>query len=426
MSGTIMPYVKMQWFTDAGLIASGYQLFTYEAGTTTKLDTYSDAALTTPNTNPIVLDSAGRADVFLDAFSYKFVLAPPTDTDPPTSPVWTVDNVTAVPQLVTSLDVAGVAGENLVAGNWVYLSQGDGARTAGRWYKTDADLWYASSGAGALGHVLTATAIAGGAITLRVSGRVTGLAGLTAGDDEYLSQTAGAITNSAPTSNQRIVGMADGTTSVVFSPHAMTRFASDLYGGVVSREAQNLAGEKNFSVQPMFQAGGLATAKSYISGVLNTQVSSTGVGTAGGAETTLFTYTLPGGTLAAHTTGTNVPALRVTWRVTFAADADVKLMKLYFGATAINVVNLAVNLAGNHGKFEGIIARVDGTHQLMFASGSVTLGTAAAGAAYVNGSGGSPGEDLTGDVVIKVTGQNTSDADDNAIVGYFFMVEMVG
>ena len=85
----------MQLFTNGGLPAAGYQLFCYEAGTTTKLDTYSDSDLTVPNANPIVLDSAGRATVFLQPLSYKFVFASPTDTDPPTSPIWTVDNISA-------------------------------------------------------------------------------------------------------------------------------------------------------------------------------------------------------------------------------------------------------------------------------------------------------------------------------------------
>ena len=114
MSGTLMPWAKSQWFDSNGDPANGYQLFTYTAGTSTKQATYSDSALTTANTNPIVLDSAGRATVFLDpSLSYKFVLATDTDTDPPTSPVWTVDNVDAIPVVDQSLDISGTAVETL-------------------------------------------------------------------------------------------------------------------------------------------------------------------------------------------------------------------------------------------------------------------------------------------------------------------------
>lgn len=72
------------------------KLFTYAAGTTNKLSTYTDSTGNTANANPIVLDSAGRTPNGLwltDGSSYKFVLAPANDTDPPTSPIWTEDNI---------------------------------------------------------------------------------------------------------------------------------------------------------------------------------------------------------------------------------------------------------------------------------------------------------------------------------------------
>jgi hypothetical protein len=99
---------KPQFFTSTGTMASGYLLFFYTAGTTTKKDTYptsADAiAGTSPNTNPIVLNSRGEAnvDIYLDG-SYKVKLAPSTDTDPPTAAIWTVDNVYSLTQLVSTL-----------------------------------------------------------------------------------------------------------------------------------------------------------------------------------------------------------------------------------------------------------------------------------------------------------------------------------
>lgn len=54
-----------QYFDDSGDPLSGGTLTFYETGTTTFADTYSDPALTTLNTNPVVLDGAGRiGDVF--------------------------------------------------------------------------------------------------------------------------------------------------------------------------------------------------------------------------------------------------------------------------------------------------------------------------------------------------------------------------
>ena len=90
-----------RWFTpdeqfadSTGTALSGAKLFFYASGTSTKLNTYSDAALTIPNTNPVILDSAGRAgSIFLQNLKYKVILSPSTDTDPPTSPIWTMDPV---------------------------------------------------------------------------------------------------------------------------------------------------------------------------------------------------------------------------------------------------------------------------------------------------------------------------------------------
>lgn len=84
-----------QFVDSTGTPYSGAQLFFYSAGTSTKLTTYSDNTLATPNANPMVLDSFGRVPnaVFLQNLAYKVILAPATDTDPPSSPYWTQDQV---------------------------------------------------------------------------------------------------------------------------------------------------------------------------------------------------------------------------------------------------------------------------------------------------------------------------------------------
>lgn len=56
----------------------GGKLYTYEAGTTTPKVTYTDATETTPNTNPVILNSRGEADVWLGLGTYKFVLTDST------------------------------------------------------------------------------------------------------------------------------------------------------------------------------------------------------------------------------------------------------------------------------------------------------------------------------------------------------------
>jgi hypothetical protein len=213
-----MPWVKAQWFDNDGDPASGYQLFTYEAGSATKLATYSDVDLAVPNTNPIILDSAGRATIFLSALSYKFVLSDDTDTDPPTSPLWTVDNVAANSSGASgsAQDITGTAGEALVATNAVFESDGTGSRTAGRWYKTDSDDQAMSTYPIKVGFAMGTIASAATG-TIRILGEVTGLTGLTAGTTYYLSGTAAGITATAPT-NARIVGVAKTATTLLLTP----------------------------------------------------------------------------------------------------------------------------------------------------------------------------------------------------------------
>jgi hypothetical protein len=66
-----------QFFTNSGTPLSGGLLYSYAAGTTTPQTTYTTAAGTTANSNPIVLNSAGRLDseVWLTStLTYKFVL----------------------------------------------------------------------------------------------------------------------------------------------------------------------------------------------------------------------------------------------------------------------------------------------------------------------------------------------------------------
>lgn len=279
MPGTIAPFPRHQFFDNVGNPASGYKLFTYAAGTTTKAATYTDVDLTSANANPIVLDSAGRATIYLSATSYKFVLAPPTDTDPPTSPLWTQDNVAQVPVTNVDLDVAITAGENLAQYDCVYLSDGSGGKTAGRWYKTDADLTYASSGARAVGIVLN-TVLAAASGTVRVAGRMTSLSALTVGSVYYASATSGALTSTAPT-NSREVGVADSTTSLLLP--ALLVPASATLGGYVTIEATE-GGELADALGPLGWTAGAGWDISVV-GTLNKNAD--GVGTV--APTTAIT-----------------------------------------------------------------------------------------------------------------------------------------
>lgn len=82
-----------------GVPRTGGLLFTYLAGTATAVTTYKDSAAAVAHTNPIVLNSNGlpTAPIWLtEGTTHKFVLAPSTDSTPPTSPILTIDNITGI------------------------------------------------------------------------------------------------------------------------------------------------------------------------------------------------------------------------------------------------------------------------------------------------------------------------------------------
>ena len=63
---TPIPFVKARFFDRCGKPLAGGKVYTYEANTTTPKATYKDPYGLTPNTNPIILDAAGEADIYLD------------------------------------------------------------------------------------------------------------------------------------------------------------------------------------------------------------------------------------------------------------------------------------------------------------------------------------------------------------------------
>lgn len=94
---TLLPEGKQAYTDSAGAPLVGGKLYTYDAGTNTPRATYQDAAATTPNTNPVVLDARGEATVFWSG-AYKAVLKDASDTT-----LWTVDNIQSFDTLLASL-----------------------------------------------------------------------------------------------------------------------------------------------------------------------------------------------------------------------------------------------------------------------------------------------------------------------------------
>jgi len=99
---SLSPTPKLQFFDLNGAPLSGGLLYTYAAGTTTPLASYTDSTGLIANTNPIVLDSRGEANVWLGADSYKLALYTSVGVL-----IWTVDNIRIIGVAVTALDFVG-------------------------------------------------------------------------------------------------------------------------------------------------------------------------------------------------------------------------------------------------------------------------------------------------------------------------------
>lgn len=100
----LSPIARKQFFDVNGNPLVGGKLFYYFSGTTTKAQTYTDFNGSTLNTNPIILDSEGRAphSIYLDSFVvYTEVLAASVDSDPPTSPIYTENGISIGGNAVT-------------------------------------------------------------------------------------------------------------------------------------------------------------------------------------------------------------------------------------------------------------------------------------------------------------------------------------
>src|SRR5574343_211529 len=77
----VLYFPEFRAFDTNGAPLSGGKVYTYESGTSTPKDTYTTSALSTPNTNPVILDSEGyptSGGIWLDG-SYKIIIKDAND-----------------------------------------------------------------------------------------------------------------------------------------------------------------------------------------------------------------------------------------------------------------------------------------------------------------------------------------------------------
>jgi len=120
--------VGQQYFDNNGVPLAGGLIYTYQAGTSTPLATYTDNGGTTANANPIVLDSAGRVPYeiwMFTGYSYKFVIQSATATS-----IQTLDNLYPI------LQNAPTSAPAVPSGGIILWSGSTGSVPSG-WYLCD-------------------------------------------------------------------------------------------------------------------------------------------------------------------------------------------------------------------------------------------------------------------------------------------------
>ena len=105
----LSPYgVGQQFFDDNGVPLAGGLIYTYQAGSSTPLATYTDNGGVIPNSNPIVLDASGRVpnEIWLfTGYSYKFILKNSDDVL-----IQTLDNIYPILQNAPAVATAVPSG----------------------------------------------------------------------------------------------------------------------------------------------------------------------------------------------------------------------------------------------------------------------------------------------------------------------------
>lgn len=109
----LSPPPKAQFLDANGAPLAGGKVYTYQAGTTTPLATYTTAGGTTPNANPVILDARGEADIwYAPGVSYKVVLRTSAD-----ALIWTVDNIAMSGSMATqNADNVNITGGTIGSG----------------------------------------------------------------------------------------------------------------------------------------------------------------------------------------------------------------------------------------------------------------------------------------------------------------------
>ena len=140
----LSPVARQQFLDANGKPLAGGFIYTYSAGSSTPLATYKDNA-GTANTNPIVLDGAGEAVIYLSQNSYKFCVQNSSAVQQ-----WCQDNIQNISQIL--LTTANIWTLNQQFNSYINFLGGTSDSTAAEgnlFYRTDLHRyrWYEAGGA---------------------------------------------------------------------------------------------------------------------------------------------------------------------------------------------------------------------------------------------------------------------------------------
>jgi len=165
----LLPLVRQRFFDGNGAPLSGGQVWTYAAGTTTPQVTYTDQSGTSSNTNPVILDANGYADIWIGGLSYKIVLQDALGVT-----LWTEDDI-AIPGNSASLITFTHGLTDIAALKAIdSASRGDGLNV---FVESVNKFFYFNSGASAAGDnitIVTPTAGSGRWIAVGANNVITG------------------------------------------------------------------------------------------------------------------------------------------------------------------------------------------------------------------------------------------------------------
>lgn len=303
MTAALTPPPKIQFFANDGTPLVGGKLYTYAAGTTTPLATYVSYAGTTANTNPVILDSRGEADVWLDSALYKLALY-----DADNALIWTVDNISSINSGIFTGPVSGTTGTFSGA-----LTAASGA--------------FSGPVSGTTGTFSSGVSGTTGAFSSAVSG-TTGAFSSTLNVTGVSTLTAGAVAQGLT------VGKGSGITS------------SNTAFGISALESNTNSGANTaigFEALKLNLTGASNTAVGHQALEFNTASSNTAVGAASlllnttGASNTAC----GGGTLAANLIGSSNAALGANALLVATSDSNTAV-----GATALSTLTTGSNNTG--------------------------------------------------------------------------------